>query len=61
MARHRFKDKCDICGKWSHEYQSYKQKMVVCDECMKKYEGRFELDEPQQLDIYEMEELKDEA
>lgn len=51
--KHRFKEKCDICGCWKSEYQSYKKKMIVCDGCMKKNGGRFELDEPEQLSIYD--------
>ena len=59
--KHRFREKCDICGQWSHEYESYKNKMIVCSKCMEEKHGLFELDEPQQLNIYEMEELKDET
>lgn len=61
MKKQRFKEKCDICGKWSNEYQSYKGKMLICNKCMEEHHGKFELDEPQQINIYEMEKIKDEA
>lgn len=57
MKKQRFKEKCDICGSWSYEYQSYKGKMIVCHRCMEEHHGKFELDEPEQLNIY-MEDLK---
>lgn len=58
MTKCRFKEKCDICGSWSHEYQSYKNKMIVCSKYMEEKQGLFELDEPEQMNIYEMEEMK---
>ena len=61
MKKQRFKEKCDICGRWSYEYQSYKGKMIVCCRCMEEHHEKFELDEPEQLNIYEMGGLKDEA
>lgn len=56
MTKYRFKEKCDICGRWSDEYQSYKGKMIVCCRCMEEKQGLFELDEPEQMNICEMEE-----
>ena len=56
MKKQRFREKCDICGRWSDEYQSYKGKMIACCRCMEEYHGKFELDEPQQLNIYDLEE-----
>lgn len=51
--KHRFKEKCDICQTWQNEYQSYKGKMIVCDRCMKEKQGKFELEEPVNVTIYE--------
>ena len=52
--KHRFKDKCDVCGTWSNSYEVYKSKMIVCDKCMAKHNGRFELKEVEQLSIFDI-------
>lgn len=57
--KRRFKEKCEVCGQWSHYYQSHNG-LLVCDNCMIKHQGKIELEEPEQLSIYDQEELKDE-
>ena len=50
---HKYKEKCDVCGKWGKCYQSHKGKMIVCDKCVKEKQGRFELAEPIQITLAE--------
>ena len=33
--KQRFREKCDICGKFSNYYQGYEMK-IICDSCMEK-------------------------
>lgn len=57
----RFKDKCDVCGKWKNNCTGYKG-MLVCYDCLERTHGKIELDEPVQTNIFdfleESEEIK---
>ena len=33
--KHKYKDKCDICGEWKNDYVMVK-KITVCDDCATK-------------------------
>lgn len=50
--KHKYKEKCDCCGKWSFYYAGHSNKLI-CDECFKKTNGKIELDEPVQTTIFD--------
>lgn len=50
--KHRYKEKCDVCGSWSKQYRSHKN-MIVCDKCYEDRQGKFELAEPVQITLDE--------
>ena len=55
-----FKDKCDVCGKYKTDCRNHDDKMIVCEECRNKHHGKYELDDPVQLSIYDVMEVKNE-
>ena len=48
--KHKYKEQCCHCGKWTYDYDTSTGKLL-CRQCLQETGGKLELEEPVQLTI----------
>lgn len=56
----KYKERCECCDTWSDDYDTSTGK-IICKNCMKKYDGKVELDMPVQTSIFDFIEISNES